>query len=256
MKFGDKGMALLREFEGYHTRQPDGSCVAYLDRLAKPHVWTIGFGLTEGVHEGMRLTAEEAEACLRKELAKHEAAVIRLVTVDLNQNQFDALVSFSYNVGFGALGRSTLLKRLNAGDIDGAAREFARWNKAGGVVYRGLVRRRAAEAALFLEPVDASPLPDMPQAVEETPPRPQAKPVRDATGGAVASGAGLHAPATVDLAVGRMAVAFGMQYRHRVCIRTRIIFNQARRCGIFVDDRWGVVDGEGGAQWNIARCLF
>lgn len=188
MKFGDKGMALLREFEGYHTRQPDGSCVAYLDRLAKPPVWTIGYGLTEGVHEGMRLTAEEAEACLRKELAGHEAAVPRLVTVDINQNQFDALVSFSYNVGWGALGRSTLLKRLNSGDVEGAAREFHRWNKAGGKVWRGLVRRRAAEAALFLEPVDASPLPDMPQAVEESPPRPVAKPVRDATGGAVATG--------------------------------------------------------------------
>ena len=149
MKIGDKGMALLREYEGYHTRQPDGSCLAYLDRLAKPNVWTIGYGLTEGVHEGMRLTAEDAEACLRKELAGHEAAVTRLVTVDLNQHQFDALVSFSYNVGSGALGRSTLLKRLNAGDIEGAAREFHRWNKAGGRVLEGLVRRRAAEAELY-----------------------------------------------------------------------------------------------------------
>ena len=64
MNLGTKGIALLREFEGYHTRQPDGSCVAYLDRLAKPPVWTVGFGLTEGVHEGMRLTAEEAEAII------------------------------------------------------------------------------------------------------------------------------------------------------------------------------------------------
>ena len=185
MKFGAKGMSLLREFEGYHTKLPDGSCIAYLDTLARPAVWTIGYGLTEGVYQGMKLTAAEAEACLRKELAGHEAAVVRLVTVDLNQHQFDALVSFSYNVGWGALGRSTLLKRLNAGDYDGAAREFARWNKAGGKVWRGLVRRRAAEAALFLEPVEPGSEPAMPQIVEESTPRPVAHPVRDSTAGAV-----------------------------------------------------------------------
>jgi lysozyme len=80
---------------------------------------------------------------------KFEAGVKRLVKVPLAQGQFDALVSFSFNVGLGALGSSTLLRKLNAGDYRGAAAEFPRWNKAGGKVYEGLTRRRAAERSLF-----------------------------------------------------------------------------------------------------------
>lgn len=170
-----RGMKLIKSFEGYHTKQPDGSCVAYLDRLAKPNIWTIGYGLTEGVYEGMKLTEAEAEAALRREMAKHEAAVVRLVTVPLSQPQFDALVSFSYNVGSGALGRSTLLRKLNAGDYRGAQAGFAAWRMAGGKVYRGLVRRRKAEADLFgADPIVLNPdvieqqaTPSMPQQVSE-----------------------------------------------------------------------------------------
>jgi len=143
------GIDLIIKFEGYHTKLPDGSCKAYLDRLAKPHVWTIGSGLTKGVHEGMILTREEHDLRFRQELASHERAVNRLVKVPIAQPHFDALVSFAYNCGNYALKRSTLLRKLNAKDYDGAEAQFARWNKAGGKVWRGLVRRRKEEAAIF-----------------------------------------------------------------------------------------------------------
>ena len=172
-----RGINLVKSFEGYHTRQADGSCVAYLDRLARPMIWTIGYGLTEGVYKGMHLSEAAAEAGLRRELGRHEKAVIRLVTVPLTQPQFDALVSFSYNVGSGALRRSTLLRKLNRGDYRGAQGSFAAWRMAGGKVYRGLVRRRKAEADLFgadpivlaapSDPIPPLPVPDMPQIIDE-----------------------------------------------------------------------------------------
>ena len=164
MKISDEGLRLIKSFEGYHTKQADGSCVAYLCPARVP---TIGWGCTEGVKLGMRWTEAEATDGLRRELAKHEAAVARLVTVDINQNQFDALTSFSYNCGVGALAKSTLLKRLNKGDVSGAAQAFHAWNKGGGRVLNGLVARRAREAALFMKPVEAPAEPFMPQKVEK-----------------------------------------------------------------------------------------
>lgn len=159
---------LVKQFEGYHTALPDGGCEAYLDKLAKPPVWTIGWGCTEGVKPGMRWTKDEAEAALMRELERHAAIVDRVVTAEIGENNRAALISFQYNTG--GLPKSTLLKKLNAGDFDGAAREFDRWNKAGGKVYKGLVRRRAAERALFemdARDVDIPPdAPDMPQAVD------------------------------------------------------------------------------------------
>lgn len=161
------GLALLKEFEGYGKRLPDGRCAAYQERLngGKLDIPTIGWGCTEGVTMGMVWTVEEAEQGLRRELAKHEAIVARLVTVPLTQHQFDALVSFSYNVG--KLGSSTLLKRLNAGDTAGASEQFLAWTKAGGHEQPGLVRRRSAERALFLKP-DAPE--HMPQSADEAQP--------------------------------------------------------------------------------------
>jgi len=146
MKLSSTGLDLIKEFEGYHEKQADGSAKAY---LCPAGVLTIGWGCTEGVTEGMVVTADQATAMLAAEMAKHEAAVTRLVTVPLTQGQYDALVSFSYNVGSGALGSSTLLKLLNAGDYDGARGQFAKWTKAGGVELAGLVRRRAREAEVF-----------------------------------------------------------------------------------------------------------
>lgn len=163
MKLSQAGLDLIKDFEGYHRALPDGSCVAY---RCPANVLTIGYGCTEGVHEGMRWTKADAEARLLGELTKHETAVARMTTIDLTQNQFDALVSFSYNLGTGALQNSTLLKRVNAGAFEDAGREFARWSKAAGKVLPGLVARRGREAALFLEPPHVAAEPTMPQKVD------------------------------------------------------------------------------------------
>lgn len=181
---------LVRSFEGYHTRLDDGRCAAYLDKLAKPHIWTIGYGCTAGVTPGMIWSEPEAEAALMRELEKHAAIVDRVVTVPIGENNRAALISFSYNTG--GLPKSTMLKKLNAGDFDGAAREFDRWSKAGGKVYKGLVRRRAAERALFeMDARDDIPPgePDMPQNVE-----PIAAPISRTTVAAGATGAGVLIP--------------------------------------------------------------
>lgn len=171
MKISENGIRLIRGFEGYHRRLPNGDCTTY---YCPARVLTIGYGCTEGISEGDVWTEAQAAAALMRELAKHEAAVTRLVTVEINQHQFDALVSFSYNCGSGALSKSTLLKRVNAKDFAGAARAFAAWNKGGGRVLPGLVSRRAREAALFQRPATSSepPGPRMPQTVDapnETP---------------------------------------------------------------------------------------
>lgn len=163
MQISDDGLRLIKSFEGYLDKQSDGSCVAYLCPAGVP---TLGWGCTEGVKIGMRWTEADAEAALRREIAKFEAGVARLVTVEINQNEFDALVSFSYNVGLGALQKSTVLKKLNVGDRAGAAAGFALWNKGGGKVLPGLVSRRSREAALFLKPTVAPDAPWMPQRVE------------------------------------------------------------------------------------------
>lgn len=162
MNLSEDGFRLIRSFEGYHKRLEDGRCIAY---RCPAGVWTIGYGCTEGVKEGMIWTAEQAENGLRREIAKHEAAVNRLVTVEINQNQFDALVSLSYNIGSGALSKSSVLKKTNAGNFTAAAQAFAAWNKGGGKVLPGLVSRRAREAALFMKPAAAPEAPFMPQNV-------------------------------------------------------------------------------------------
>ncbi|MGE3284174.1 MAG: lysozyme [Alphaproteobacteria bacterium] len=183
MQISQRGLELVKSFEGYHTALPDGSCKAYLDTLAKPPVATIGWGCTKDVKLGMIWTREQAEAALLRELDKHAAIVNRLVTVEIGQNNFDALCSFSYNTG--GLEKSTLLKKLNRGDFDGAAREFDRWIYAGGKAYKGLIRRRAAERALFEEDAkDDLPAgePQMPQRVEAAPAPPSRITIATASG--------------------------------------------------------------------------
>ncbi len=140
-RISDKGLALIKSFEGLYLK-------AYKDVVG---VWTIGWGCTEGVKRGMRITRKQAEEMLRAELAKHEKCVNKYTTVPLTQGQFDALVSFSYNLGCGAFRKSTLRRKLNRGDYEGAAEQFIRWVHAGGRVYKGLVRRRRAETALFMD---------------------------------------------------------------------------------------------------------
>ncbi len=144
MKTSPAGIALITHFEGLRL-------IAYQDSVG---VWTIGYGHTgPDVKPGLTITRQNAETLLANDLTRFEHGVQRLVTVPLNQNQFDALVSFSYNLGLGSLQQSTLLKKLNAGDYPGAAAQFPRWNKAGGKVLPGLVARREAEATLFKTPV-------------------------------------------------------------------------------------------------------
>lgn len=122
---------------------------AYLDGNGIP---TIGYGHTQGVQMGDTCTQQEALQWLSDDLGTADDAVNRLVTVPLNQNQYDALVSFTYNVGQGHLQHSTLLDLLNQGAYVGASAQFLAWNKIGGVESKGLTNRRLAERALFDTP--------------------------------------------------------------------------------------------------------
>lgn len=183
MEVDDEGLRFIEGFEGWKKKMPDGRYCAYQAVFnGKKDVPTIGPGLTEGVLMGMIWTRDECSAAFKKELVKHEAAINRMVTVDMSQHQFNALVSLSYNVGIGAVKRSTVLKKFNAGDITGAAEAFKLFSKAGGAPVAGLIRRRAAEAAMFLDP-DGDEINPMPQKVD-----PQAaKPSRGAVAGAAAT---------------------------------------------------------------------
>jgi lysozyme len=141
MKTSQKGTDLIKNFEGLQLK-------SYKDSVG---VLTIGYGSTgQHVSPDMIITKEQAEQLLKKDLERFEKGVSDLVKVELNQSQFDALVSFSFNLGLGNLKSSTLLKKLNASDYKGAADEILRWNRAGGKVLNGLTRRRIAERDLFL----------------------------------------------------------------------------------------------------------
>lgn len=139
MHISEAGLALIRQSEGLRLR-------AYLCPAGIP---TIGYGSTAGVKLGQTITAERAEELLREDVRQFEAAVSRLVKVPLTQGQFDALVSFAFNLGARSLEQSTLLRLLNVGDYSGAAAQFDRWVYASGKRLSGLVKRRAAERALF-----------------------------------------------------------------------------------------------------------
>lgn len=143
MKTSPKGIALIKSAEGLRLK-------AYPDPGTGGLPWTIGYGSTSGVTRNMAITEAQAEQMLGADLVRFERIVERLVRVPLNQGQFDALVSFTYNVGEGNFTKSTLLRQLNAGDTAGAAEQFSRWVHAGGKVLPGLVKRRAAERAMFL----------------------------------------------------------------------------------------------------------
>ena len=140
MQVGKKGIELIKEFEG----------LRFKSYLCPAGVWTIGWGHTRTAKEGQVITIEQAEKLLIADLRDFESTVNAFVKVDLTQNQFDALVSFAFNVGSGAFRGSTLLKKLNSGDYQGASEEFPRWNKADGRVSIGLQKRREKERQLFL----------------------------------------------------------------------------------------------------------
>jgi lysozyme len=149
MRVSQDGIDLIKSFEG--CKLEAYKCPA--------GVWTIGYGST-GAHvkEGMSITLADAERMLVNDLDRFERDVTWLAKVPLKQCQFDALVSFAYNVGSDidsdaiaeGLGDSTLMRKLNSGDVSGSAEEFKKWNKAGGKVLSGLTRRREAERLLFL----------------------------------------------------------------------------------------------------------
>ena len=117
--------------------------------LCPAGVWTIGFGHTLNVRKGMSISHSEAWTLLVQDLTYAQKTIAPLVDVLVTPGQFVALLSFAYNLGAGALRDSTLRKMLNAGDFEGASKQFGRWVFAGGVKLRGLERRREAERQLF-----------------------------------------------------------------------------------------------------------
>lgn len=139
-KTNQKGIDLIKSFEGCKLE-------AYQDIKG---IWTIGYGDTNNVQPGMKITQEEADDRLRNRLVEFETGISSCVKVSINENQFSALVCFSYNVGLGALKSSTLLKLLNDNKYSEASDQFLQWDKANGVVVSGLLRRRTAEKVLFL----------------------------------------------------------------------------------------------------------
>ena len=141
MNISENGINLIKRFEGCRLK-------AY---RCPAGVLTIGYGHTgSDVSNGMVISQEKAENMLKMDLAVHCNNVTKLVKVPLNQNQFDALVSFEYNVGYGALSTSTLLRLLNQGKYTEASKQFERWVYAGDKPLEGLKRRRKAEKELFI----------------------------------------------------------------------------------------------------------
>jgi len=139
MKISQEGLSLIKKFEG---------CELEAYRCAA-NVLTIGYGSTKGVKEGDTITQEEADNLLLHEMDEYEGYINDMVKSDLKQNEFDSLVSWVFNLGPSNLSSSTLLQKLNNKDWDDVPNQIKRWNKAGGQVKQGLVRRREAEALLF-----------------------------------------------------------------------------------------------------------
>ncbi len=140
LSYSKNGLSLTESFEGVRL-------TAYQDQVG---VWTIGYGHTGAdVHVGLTITQDQANNLLVADVASAAAAVNRLVTVPLTQDEFDALVDFVFNAGMHNFATSTLLRDLNANNFTDAAAQFERWAHAGGVVVAGLLRRRQAEARLF-----------------------------------------------------------------------------------------------------------
>lgn len=154
MKVNRAGLDLIKEFEELKLN-------AY---LCPAKVWTIGYGHTTAAGEpavvkGMKITAQEAHDILVRDVKKFEDAVVKALTRAPNENQFSAMVSLCFNIGPGAFAKSSVVRKFNAGDVAGAADAFRLWNKGGGKVLPGLIRRREDERKLFLTPVAVKPAP-------------------------------------------------------------------------------------------------
>jgi lysozyme len=150
----DKCIDLVKSFEGYAKKRADGGCDAYPDPASGGDPWTIGYGSTgDSIRRGTVWTRQQADERFASDLAKFGVRVEALLGGALTtQHQFDALVSFAYNLGLGNLASSTLLRKHRARDFEGAANEFLKWDKAQGKVMAGLTKRRAAERALYRLP--------------------------------------------------------------------------------------------------------
>jgi lysozyme len=150
MDISERGLILIEEFEGY-------SYHAYWDQWG--HVWTVGFGETEGVNSGTTMTRAQAEADLKNRVIREYEPAIKALGVDLNQNQFDALCSFVWNLGPGSM-QWDVGRYIREHNFSAAANAMLQYDRAGGVTLAGLVRRRHEEAALFLKPAVPPPPPD------------------------------------------------------------------------------------------------
>lgn len=139
MRISEEGKSLIKKFEGCRLE-------AY---LCPADYWTIGYGHIKGVQEGDTITQEMADIYLDSDIEEFESYVEGMVDIPLSQNEFDALVCWTFNLGPTNLGSSTLLKVLNQGKKEEVPFEIKRWNKSNGEVLEGLVRRREAEALLF-----------------------------------------------------------------------------------------------------------
>ena len=139
MNISQEGLSLIKKFEGCELEAY--KCAA--------GVWTIGYGSTKGVKEGDSINQEDADKLLMHEMKEYEGYINNMVEVNLEQNQFDSLVSWVFNLGPSNLKNSTLLKVLNSKDYQGVPAQIRRWNKANGKVLEGLERRRLAESLLF-----------------------------------------------------------------------------------------------------------
>ena len=149
MEYSKNGLHLTEHFEGCRL-------TAYPDPGSGGDPWTIGYGHTgPDVHPGLVITQEQAEQLLQQDVAKAVATVNERIKIELSQDEFDALVDFVFNCGCGNFNSSTLLKKLNQGDKEGAANEFLKWDMAAGKHLAGLARRREAEMKLFLGDEDA-----------------------------------------------------------------------------------------------------
>lgn len=203
MRVNADGVALIKQWEG--LRLEAYKCAA--------GVWTIGYGHTRTARPNLKITHEQAESLLREDLRVFEAAVEDTVTVQLTDNQFAALVSWTFNVGVNAMRQSTLIRKLNAGDYDAVPRELVRWNKVKGRPVHGLSNRRAAEVGLwargaFVTSRDIAP-------TDPTPSSPAAEAgkiggvaaVAAAAAPAITSLSGLHWAVGVALVAGAVALA-------------------------------------------------
>lgn len=185
-KINAEGLRLIKQWEGKEL-------VAYKDPVG---IWTIGYGHTDAaglpkVTPGLRITEAEADEILKRDLGQYEQAVAQAVKVALTDNQFAALVSFTYNLGPANFRKSTLLKKLNAGNYDAIPGELAKWNKAGGKVLKGLSNRRAAEAGLWAKGEFVAS-----QYIE---PKPAPAVTKSTEGkGAIATGTGMAGTAATD----------------------------------------------------------